>query len=246
MRARLIVAGALAGAVPVAWAVWALARPDGPGRPGGAARLVANEYAHWNPGAADARRSPVWDVTSGSLYERGGLLWTGPPDTAAPDAASSGGTGSSVFRMHSRRTDRRDVHVVLDVRNVRLLPGGARATDGVHVMLRRQDETELYVASLNRRDGLLVVKKKLRGGPANGGRYFTLAQVRHPYAFGAWQRFEVRATGTSPVVVTVAQAGRELLRAVDDGRRHDRPIVRPGSVGVRGDRCEFEFRFRVR
>lgn len=245
MRARLIVAGALAGAVPVAWAVWALTRPDGPGRAPVPARLVTNEYAHWNPDAPDARRSPTWDVTSGSLYERGDLLWTGPPDTAVPDATSSNGTGSSVFRMNTRRTDHLDVHVTLDVRNVRLLPGDARATDGVHVMLRRQDETELYVASLNRRDGLLVVKKKLRGGPDNGGRYFTLAQVRRPYAFGAWQRFDVRVTGTSPVVLTVSQAGRELLRAVDDGRR-DRPITRPGSVGVRGDRCEFEFRFRAR
>ncbi|MFV2174702.1 hypothetical protein ACFHW2_01165 [Actinomadura sp. LOL_016] len=242
MRTRLIVAGALAGAVPAVWTVWALTRPDGPGPPG---RLVTNEYAHWNPDAEDARRSPTWDVTSGSLFTRGGGLWTGPPDTRTPNATSSNGTGSSVFRMNTRRADHLDTRVTLDLRNLRLLPDGARATDGVHVMLRRKDETELYVASLNRRDGLLVIKKKLTGGPDNGGRYFTLAQVRRPYRTGAWQRFDVRVTGTSPVVITVAQAGRELLRAVDDGR-HDRPITRPGSIGVRGDRCEFEFGFKAR
>ncbi|OLT32009.1 hypothetical protein BJF79_36535 [Actinomadura sp. CNU-125] len=244
MRARLIVAGALAGAVPIAWGVWALTRPDGRAPVPG--RLVTNEYAHWNPDADDARRSRTWDVTSGSLFTRDGLLWTGPPDTETPDATSSNGTGSSVFRMHTHRTDYLDTHVTLDVRNVRLLPDGAQDYDGVHVMLRHKDETELYVASLNRRDGLLVIKKKLTGGSENEGRYFTLAQVRHSYAFGKWQRFEVRVSGTSPVVITVAQSGRELLRAVDDGRRHDRPITRAGSVGVRGDRCEFEFKIRIR
>ncbi|MBE1530936.1 hypothetical protein [Actinomadura algeriensis] len=244
MRTRLIVAGALAGAVPVAWGVWALTRPDGRAPVPG--RLVTNEYAHWNPDADDARRSPTWDVTSGSLFARDGVLWTGPPDTRTPNATSSNGTGSSVFRMHTHRTDHLDARVTVDVRNVRLLPDDARDTDGVHVMLRHQDETELYVASLNRRDELLVIKKKLTGGPSNDGRYFTLAQVGHAYAFGEWQRFEVRITGTSPVVITVGQGGRELLRAEDDGRRHDRAITRPGAVGVRGDRCEFEFKLRIR
>ncbi|QFG24402.1 hypothetical protein [Actinomadura sp. WMMB 499] len=243
MRGRLIVAGAVAGAVPVVWAGCALTRPEDGALPPG--RLVTNEYAHWNPDAGDARRSPTWDVTSGSLFTRGGLLWTGPPDTRTPNATSSNGTGSSVFRMNTHRADYRDPRITLEFRHLRLLPDDARATDGVHVMLRRQDETELYVASLNRRDGLLVIKKKLTGGPDNGGRYFTLAQMRHPYRFGAWQRFDVRVSGTSRVVITVAQGGRELLRAVDDGRR-DRPIARPGSVGVRGDRSEFEFRFRAR
>lgn len=246
---RTIIAGAVAvAALPPA--VWSLAGRGGAGdfasRTSGHDRLVTNEYAHWNPHAPDARRSPDWDVTSGSLFVRDGAGWSGPPDRAVPDARSSTGTGSSVFRMNTRRADFGDVRVTLRVRVLRLVPGGGRAptepTDGVHLMLRRQDQTELYVASLARRDGLLVVKKKLTGGTENGGTYTTLGQVRHPFRPGAWQSFDVRITsnGRSLVTIAVRQGGRELLEAVDDGR-HGPPIVRPGSIGLRADNCEFAF-----
>jgi hypothetical protein len=209
-------------------------------------RLVTNEYAHWNPGASDARRSPDWDMTSGSLFVRNGAGWSGPPDPGTPDARSSTGTGSSVFRMNTRRTDFGDVQVTLRIRTLRFVDGAGRAptapTDGVHLLLRRHDQTELYAASLNRRDGLLVVKKKLTGGTENGGTYVTLRQVRHPFQFGTWQTFDVRVTsrGRARVTVAVSQNGRRLLEAVDDGA-HGPPITRPGSIGLRADNCEFEF-----
>ncbi|MWA00734.1 hypothetical protein F8568_010160 [Actinomadura sp. LD22] len=246
---RTIVAGAVAAAALPA-AVLSLRGCGGPGdfasRTSGRDRLVTNEYAHWNPRASDARRSPDWDVTSGSLFVRDGAGWSGPPDQAVPDARSSTGTGSSVFRMNTRRADFEDVRVTLRVRVLRLVPGGGRAptepTDGLHLMLRRQDQTELYVASLARRDGLLVVKKKLTGGTENGGTYTTLGQVRHPFRPGAWQSFDVRITsnGRSLVTIAVRQDGRVLLEAVDGGR-HGPPIVRPGSIGLRADNCEFAF-----
>jgi hypothetical protein len=247
-RRNLIAGVVVAAAIPPA--VWSMAGSDGPdgfaARTSGRDRLVTNEYAHWNPRASGARRSPDWDVTSGSFFVRHGVGWSGPPDLATPDARSSAGTGSSVFRMNTRRADFGDVRVTLRIRTLRFVAGGARAptepTDGVHLMLRRQDQTELYVASLNRRDGLLVVKKKLTGGTENGGTYATLAQARYPFRLGAWQSFDVRITsnGRSLVTIAVYQDGRELLEAVDDGR-HGPPIVRPGSIGLRADNCEFEF-----
>lgn len=245
--------GMLAGLVAVAVippAIWAVAGGGGSdfaAATSGPDRLVTNEYAHWNAHATDARRSDEWDVTSGSFYIRHGVGWSGAPDAATPDATSSRGTGSSVFRMNTRRADFDDVRVSLRVRNLRILDSGGRekpeATDGIHLMLRRQDPTELYVASLNRRDGLLVVKKKLTGGTENGGTYATLGQTRYPVRLGVWQSFEVTisSNGRSLVTITVRQDGRTLLEAVDDGHKGP-PIIHPGSIGLRADNCEFEFK----
>lgn len=248
---RSVIAGALAAAAlpPVVWSLTGGAGSGGGDfapATSGPDRLVTNEYAHWNPRASGARRSPDWDMTSGSLFVRDGAGWSGPPDPSTPDARSSAGTGSSVFRMNTRRTDFGDVRVTLRIRTLRFVDGGGRAptrpTDGVHLMLRRQDQTELYVASLNRRDGLLVVKKKLTGGTENGGTYVALGRVRNPFRFGVWQSFDVRITsgGRSRVTITIFQNGRRLLEAVDDGA-HGPPITRPGSIGLRADNCEFEF-----
>src|SRR4051812_1966306 len=87
-------------------------------RPGptGPDRLVTNEVAHWNPDDPQARRSPDWDVTSGSLYVRDSVGWTGrPDDSAAPNPGSTNGTGSSVFRMSTWRHDFAAVTVTLRV-----------------------------------------------------------------------------------------------------------------------------------
>jgi hypothetical protein len=235
-------------AVAAGVGVWtALGSRSSDFRPGlsGPDRLITNEYAHWNPHASDARRSRDWDVTSGSLFVRSGVGWTGMPDATTPGAASSAGTGSSVFRMNSFRKNLGDAVITLRVRNLRLLDGGGREpaepTDGIHLFLRWQNPTELYVASLNRRDNLIVVKKKLHGGDENGGTYYTLAQAPYHPPGSAWQSFTVRITSdASTVTIAIDQGDHHLLRAVDDGG-HGPPILRPGAVGLRGDNCEFEF-----
>jgi hypothetical protein len=246
-RWRLLLAGVAAAAIPVgAWTALGSRASDFRPEASGRDRLVTNEYAHWNPRAPDARRSRDWDVTSGSLFVRSGVGWTGVPDAATPDATSSTGTGSSVFRMNSFRDDLGDTVVTLRLRNLRMLDRGGDAppapTDGVHLFLRWQDPSELYVASLNRRDNLIVVKKKVRGGSENGGTYYTLGQAPYRPPGSAWQSFTVRITsaGTSMVTFTIDQGDRRLLRAVDDGD-HGSPILRPGAIGLRGDNCEFEF-----
>jgi hypothetical protein len=242
----LLVVPAIA-VVALIW-VWLSARPDSGFHPdlSGRDRLVTNEYAHWNPHAADSLTSKDWDVTSGSLFIRSQAGWTGVPDKATPNATSSNGTGSSVFRMTSQRSDFGDVTVGLRLKNLRLIDNGrqpAAETDGIHVFLRWQDPTEVYVASLNRRDNLLVVKKKLHGGTENGGTYFTLGQTHYQPSLGSWQSFSVKisSTGSSLVTITVRLGERTLLTAVDDGS-HGRLILKPGRVGLRGDNCEFELK----
>lgn len=213
-------------------------------------RLLTNEYAHWNPQDPRSRTSRDWDVTSGSLFVRHGVAWSGRPDPATPDATSSRGTGSSVFRMTTRRRDFGDVAVALRLHDLGLTSAGrapASEIDGVHVFLRWQSPAELYVVSLNRRDGLIVIKKKRPGGPANGGTYVTLGQTRYAVPYGRWQDFAVRikTSGGDLVTIAVRRSGRDVLSAVDDGTEGP-AILSRGAVGIRGDNCEFEFRdFRV-
>jgi hypothetical protein len=213
-------------------------------------RLVTNEYAHWNPQTPGSRPSKDWDVTSGSLFVHHGVAWSGKPDKATPDATSSNGSGSSVFRVTTRRRDFGDVAVSLRLRNLGLTGAGRAAPseiDGVHVFLRWQSPAELYVVSLNRRDNLVVIKKKRPGGPTNGGTYVTLGQARYVVPYDRWQQFDVRikTSGGTLVAIAVRQNGHDVLSAVDDGAEGAAILAR-GAVGLRGDNCDFEFKnFRV-
>lgn len=204
--------------------------------------LITNEWAHWNAGGVE---SPAWEMTSGSLFARDGAGWTGVPDDCAPDRTSSGCTNSAVFRLNSRRADFGDVRV-----DARLRANGwastpstpAVAWDGVHLWLRYRAEEELYYASVNRRDGTVVVKKKCRGGQSNGGTYYTLAsRSEQPVTLGAWQRVaaSVENLADGSVAIELFREGERLLRAVDAGTGCA-PIRSAGAVGVRGDNLDFD------
>jgi hypothetical protein len=240
---RLVLALALAAgslAAPAA-APAAVLFSDSFAGPGG---LIANEWAHWNDGGVE---SPLWDMTSGSLFGRAGAGWTGVPDDCAPDRTSSSCTNSAVFRLNTRRFDFSAVRVEVGLRAnawTSTASTPAVAWDGVHLWLRYVDEEELYYASVNRRDGAVVVKKKCRGGPSNGGTYVTLAsRSGHGVPLDAWQRVgaSVEDTVDGSVAIEVLREGAAVLRAVDTGAGCA-PIRRAGAVGVRGDNLDFELR----
>src|SRR5689334_4781543 len=69
------------------------------------APLITNEYATWNPTRADAVFNPTWEMTSGSIFSRSGTAWSGAPDDVSPNALSTNGNDSAVFRMRSQRAD---------------------------------------------------------------------------------------------------------------------------------------------
>ncbi|GAC1366543.1 MAG: hypothetical protein NVSMB32_10960 [Actinomycetota bacterium] len=209
--------------------------------------LVSNEYAHSHPRAPEAVTSPVWDVTSGSLFQQEGAGWTGKPDDATPGPASATGTGSAVFRVITRRSDYSNVAVSFALRM-----DGLTATprtpavplDGVNVFLRYQSEEFLYVVAVGRRDNTIVVKKKAPGGHSNGGTYYTLGNaVYHDIGLGRWQqvRASIRTLADSSVSIDLSLDGYQLLHVVDAGTGGP-PITHPGSVGIRGDNCDFRFR----
>lgn len=211
----------------------------------GANGLITNEYAYWHPSDALAVRSPAWEMDSGSLFSIGGTGRSGPVQACSVDRYSEACTNSAVLRLVTRRRDYRDVLVQTSLRTVRLSQTSATpavAWDGVHLFLRYQSEHHLYYATVNRRDGELVIKKKCPGGSSNGGTYYTLASTGgHSIQYSRWQLVgaSVQDRADGGVELAVHVDGVRRLTAVDGGTGCA-AISQAGGVGVRGDNAEIE------
>ncbi|MEV7105284.1 hypothetical protein [Streptomyces atroolivaceus] len=207
--------------------------------------LVTNAYAHGHPGAVDARISPDWVVTSGSLFAHWAIGWTGTPDGDAPGPGSAPHTGSSVFRLVTRRRDFGDTTVRC---RVFLRPPGAtgrtpaRDWDGGHLWLRYHSAQELYALSFRRRDATVVLKRKhpAQGRPVEGpGVYTTLATAEHALEYSRWHQLHATVHGQDDEVrIVLSLNGRTVLDAED---RTPGRLVTPGGVGLRGDNTEMAF-----
>jgi hypothetical protein len=203
--------------------------------------IVADETSERLGGAGHTPRSSDWIVTSGALYGSGGLGWSGSPDGSPPAPGSPSGTDSSVLRLISRRNDFGDVHIHFSLRVVRLSDTTRtppRPHDGVHLFARYKSAQELYVITVQRRDGRVMIKRKNPGGPSNGGRYTELVSAQYPLT-DSWQRIDARITDVErAVLLEVAIGGTVVMRTLDQSS--DR-IIHPGAVGLRGDNAEFYF-----
>lgn len=203
----------------------------------GADRLLTNEFAFLNPASTSAARSPSWDVTDGSAFVDAGQAWTGVPDAAAPNAGSTNGTGSASFKMRTKRADFGDVQVGFTLRNAGLstTPSTpAAAWDGVHVMLRQQAVAQ-YVMSVNRRNNVAVIKKRL-----SSGSYVQLAQAAYSVPYGFAQAVLVSAWNNAggTVSLRIDVDGRAVLAATDAGTG-GAPLTTAGRVGIQGDNAQF-------
>lgn len=207
--------------------------------------LITNEYAYSNPNDNDSHVSPVWQVTSGSLFAKAGRGWSGIPDGRSPGPDSNPYNDSAVFRVRTRRTDFNNVSVAFKLLNKGLTTTSrtpAEAYDGMHIFLRYQSPYELYTASINRRDNRAVIKKKLPGGPSNGGTYTTIGStVIHTVPYGNWQDVEatIRTNANGSVTIRLYSGGNLVVSGTDSGQGGS-PITAPGRVGFRGDNCHFE------
>lgn len=226
--------------LPIAFG-FLMSRPPPPFVPtfAGPDRLVTNERAYHRPHMPGVRRSMDWWVTSGSLFARDGAGWTGPPDDTVPNAGSTDGTGSAIFRAVTRRDDFLDVTVRLRLRIEALTTFRKRhAYDGVHLFLRYQSPDELYGVTVFRQDGLILIKRK---NP--DGQYVTIAGANRSTPMNTWIDVvaEVVTLDSGSVRITLRLNGEVALIATDRGRRGD-PIRNAGRVGLRGDNCQFSFR----
>ncbi|WP_282205572.1 hypothetical protein [Kitasatospora fiedleri] len=249
-RALLLGGTALAalGTGALAWELWPHGAPAGTAfRPGlDGEGLLTNEYAFHNEQAPDARTSPDWVATSGSLFAHGGTGSTGEPDGDSPGPDSARHTGSAVFRLVTRRRDFADCRVTAEVclqPPVTTARTPAQDWDGAHLWLRYHSPQELYALSFRRRDGHVEIKRKTPGpdGDDGDGDYRTLAEGRHALGYGQWHTVSgtVRDTAGGKVHLALAVDGRTVLEAVDPdpGR-----LSGPGGAGLRADNTALEFR----
>lgn len=184
----------------------------------------------------------LWEVTSGTLFRRDGTGWTGPPD----DGSTSEGNGSAVFRMTSGRRSFADVDVTLRLRVDGLVETPrtpAQDYDGAHIWVRYGSRSQLYAASVDRRDGTMIVKKKCPGGDVNGGTYYDLGPPVGdvPVPYDRWQRISVSARDLPDgSVAVIAERDGVRLDVVDSGVGCA-PLRGAGAVGIRGDNAELSF-----
>lgn len=236
-------------------------------RPHGRNRLITNQYAFFNRHDPAAVRSARWEMSSGSLFSRRGVGWSGRPDLTRPNASSRNGTGSAVFRLRTRRSDFRNVRVKADVRVLHWSATRPRELPAVVLWVRYASPRRLYWPSVLRADGRVEIAKKVPGGPhpVNGGTYYTLppytSAERWPVRLRRWYHMAVTVrTGHGKVTIATYRDGRLMQRGVDRGpgqvvrdtetgdwvTNPTRPIFARGRLGVRADNADFELRnYRV-
>ena len=212
-----------------------------------ASGLVTNEFAYREPNSPQAHDSADWIVTSGSLFAQDGDGWTGVPDSGETGTDSARYNDSAVFRLVTRRRDFGDVRAATSVKvdspiTTKRTP--ASEWDGAHFWLRYHSPSELYALSFRRRDGMVVIKRKVTAhdkAAVDGGDYTTLAQVSHPIPYDSWQQVAASAVNGSggTVRLTLEINGQTALSVVDTAPG---ALVAPGGVGLRVDNSELWFR----
>lgn len=220
--------------------------------------LITNEYAYWNPGHGTV--SQLWEMTSGSLFLRNGRGYSGVPDTVDPNATSSNGTDSSVFRLTTKAVFQNHTtsFTLKPIKFSATTDTPAVDWDGIHIFLGYQDEFTLYYASVLRRDGKIVIKKKVStklldaqkikynaSDVSNGGVYYEItSEIKTPYQVpmnaDTIVEASIQVSGTT-VTISIFANGKPVLMAVDTGKVGGTAITTPGKTGIRGDNLEFEF-----
>ena len=219
--------------------------------------LVTNEYAYWNASNTDAVKDSDWDMTSGSLFSSlgatTGVGGSGKIDAKSVDARSARGTNSAVFRLNTKRTDFDNVNVRFRLNIAALTQTSFTPQvnwDGIHIWMHYQSQYKLYYASVSRRDGHVVIKKKCPGGPSNDGTYYELSDevAGFPIAYNTWSYVSstIKTNSDGTVSITVFRDDKPIVSVTDKGTGCA-PITGPGSVGIRGDNASFRFYdFKVR
>lgn len=208
--------------------------------------IVTNEYAHWNPNDPNAIRSPDWEMTSGTLYLVDNMGYSGVPDVNSGKSLinSDPYNNSANFRLNTDRFDFGSVSVRFALNIVAMgSANGVQNTDGIHIFVRYQSEEQLYYASVDRRDGQVVIKKKCPGGPTNGGTYYTLAaESGHPIAYNTWEDVgaDIIDNPDGSVTIRLYRDGEMLLQTTDRGTGCA-VLTGTGATGIRGDDTEFYF-----
>lgn len=208
--------------------------------------LITNEYAVYNPTAPDRVTDPDWTVTSGSLFGREGYATNYPVsgviDTTAPNALSTNGNNSKVFRMISSWTGSEETMQRIIITNWGTVSGDPSPNEsGIKVFTRYVAEDNLYYVAVNRADNKAVIKKKVPGGPSNGGTYHVLGGYVDFPVTSVQRMFYIR-TITNPdgsVTISLATLDGGVILVATDVNAGGTPPLLSGKFGIRSDYCKW-------
>lgn len=214
--------------------------------------LITNGYAYWKSWDTTAIRDANWAVESGSMFRLSSTAWTGVPDNVwGMDRLSSNGTGSQIFRAWTKRKDFTSVRADFDLKNNGYTAGSpdrpAVAWDGIKVWLHHTYDLYGYALEVNRRQGNVIIQKKVAAGNADGYQYHILCNTPwdtnpNPARIGTWERVGAvaRNNADGSVTLQVLRNGAVALQCVDTGSVGGAPL-RSGDIGIRGDNTNFQF-----
>lgn len=214
--------------------------------------LITNNYAYWKSWDTTAIQDPNWAVEGGSMFRLDSTAWTGVPDNIySTNRLSSNGNGSQVFRAWTKRKDFASVRADFDLKNNGYTAGSpdrpAVLWDGVKVWLHHTYDLYGYALEVNRRQGNVIIQKKVAANTADGYQYHVLCNTPwsgnpNPATIGAWERVGAiaRNNADGSVTLQVLRNGAVALQCVDNGSVGGAPL-RSGDVGIRGDNTDFQF-----
>jgi hypothetical protein len=180
-----------------------------------------------------------WTYIAGSELDKGDYAHT----EDASFRATANTTPSSISG---------NAKISLDVRLSSYNATASPSSDGVRILARWVDDTNHYVATINRRDNQVIVRKKIVGGasPSNGGTFYDLcAPVAHTPTIGAWNSYRVEVEDVGPDVhIRVYAGGTLLCTGIDNGQdrfgaaQHDPARFTTGKYGRVADNAVVDFR----
>jgi len=208
--------------------------------------LITNEFAFHHPGDPAARKDKIWELTSGSFFERHASGFSGIPDHVSPNALSTNGNNSAVFRARTNEADFGDVTVSFDLRNMGFLTTTGvppQPHDSLDVLLRYVSESEMYAVTVNRRDHIAAIEKKMPGKSKEGawteiGSAAYTVRINAPVHVAA----SIQTQHDASVILRLMIDGKTIVRVRDEGRFGTPPVLARGRVGLSGDNCEFYVR----
>lgn len=174
-------------------------------------------------------------MTSGSLFEAGGMATDGAVERGRVDPGSTGTTDSAVFRAYTRAWFEPSYSIRFDARVAPPARPSGRAWDGFHVIVCARSPASAYYVSVSRRDGRSVIKKKTAGGPIAGGSYAAISPYRSfAFPLGRFEpvRIDVTRNDNRSISIDLYVAGRQIVSATD---RASGAYAAGGRIGLRAD-----------
>lgn len=199
--------------------------------------IISNEFSYWHANKACPYSSPLWNITSGTLFAKNGVGYSGNPTKQTSSICNSNiATNSAVFTMDTKQNDFENVKISLDYKlgAHSISTDTGNSYDGLHLLLGEKDTQNTYTVSLFRWDSVAVIKKKV------AGNYFNLANEKttQSNSLNTWHHADIYfTTNDTSVKIEENIDGNTTVSSIDKNSYGE--SYKNGAVGIQGNNTEF-------